>query len=74
MKLDNRRSKNQAEQLGIVKTLKVIETQQVNYNEHSTAVIYTDSKIPLNSIKSAKNHKQLVEDVRNRAVISNKKN
>jgi len=60
--------------LGIVKTLKVIETQQVNDNEHSTAVIYTDSKISLNSIRSAKNHNQLIEEVRNRAVNLNKKN
>ena len=56
--------------MGIVKTLKVIETQQVNDNERSTAVIYTDSKISLNSIRSAKNHNQLVEEVRNRAVTS----
>ena len=56
-----------------MKALEVVETQQVNDNEHSTAVIYTDSKISLNSIRNAKNHNQLVEEVRNRAVTSNKK-
>jgi len=50
-KLDNRCSNNQAEQLAIVKGLKVIETKQVNHNEHRTAVIYVDSKITLDSIK-----------------------
>jgi len=38
-KLDNRCSNNQAGQLAIVKALKLIETQQLNDNEHRTAVI-----------------------------------
>ena len=43
-KLGNRCSNNQAKQPAKVKALEVIETQQVNHNEHGTAVIYTDSK------------------------------
>jgi hypothetical protein len=43
-RLDNKCSNNQAEQLAIVKALEVIQKQQVNNNEHRTAVIYTDSK------------------------------
>ena len=72
-KLDNRCSNNQAEQLAIVKALEVIETQQVNQNEHRTTVIYTDSKITLDSIRSTKNHNHLVEEIRNRTVTLTKR-
>jgi ribonuclease HI len=72
-KLENRCSNNQAEQLAIIKALEVIESQQENHNEHRTAVIYTDSKITLDSIRSAKNH-NLVEEIRKRTVTLKKKN
>jgi len=52
-KLDNRCSNNQAEQLATVKALEAIEAQQVNHNKKKTVVIYTDSKITLDSISSA---------------------
>jgi ribonuclease HI len=71
--LDNRCSNNQAEQLAIVKALEVLETQQVNNNEHRKAVIYTDSKITLDSIRSTKNHNLLVEEIRRRAVTLEKR-
>jgi ribonuclease HI len=74
LKLDIRCSNNQAEQLATVKALEVIESQQENHNKHTTAVIYMDSKITLDSIRSAKNHKHLVEEIRKRAVTLNKKN
>ena len=74
LKLDNRCSNNQAEQLAIVKELEVIESQQENHNGHGTAVIYTDSKITLDSIRSAKNHNHLVEEIRKTALTLNKKN
>jgi ribonuclease HI len=70
-KLDNRCSNNQAEQL---RALEAIETQQVNYNEHRTVVIHTDSKITLDSIREAKNHNHLVEEIRKRTVNLNKQN
>jgi len=73
-KLDNKYSNNQAEQLAIVKALEVIQTQQVNHNEHRTAVIYTDSKITLDSVRSAINHIHLVEEIRKRAVALKKNN
>jgi len=41
-------------QLAIVKALEFIGRQQVNLNEHRTAVIYTDNKITLYSIKKEK--------------------
>jgi hypothetical protein len=38
--------------------------QQVKNNEPGRAGIYTDSKITLGSIRSAKNHEHLVEGIR----------
>jgi len=73
-KLDNRCCNNQAEQLAIIKALEVIESQQENHNERRTAVIYTDIKKTLDSIRSAKNHNHLIEEIRNRAATLNKKN
>jgi hypothetical protein len=40
----------------------------------TNTVIYTDSKITLDSIRSAKNHNYLVEEIRKRAVSLNKRN
>jgi ribonuclease HI len=51
-KLHNRCSNNQAEQLAIVIALEVIQTQQENSNEDRKAVMYTDSKITLDSSSS----------------------
>jgi hypothetical protein len=45
-----------------------LETQTANHNAHKTAVIYTDSKITKDSIRSAKNHNYLVEEIRKSAV------
>jgi ribonuclease HI len=48
-KLDNRCSNNQAEQLAIVKALEEIEgTTQITRNQR-TAIIYTDSRITIDS-------------------------
>ena len=73
-KVYNRCSNNQVEQLAIVKALGVIEKQQVNHNEHRTAVIYTDRKLNLDSLRSAKKHNHFLEEIRKRAVTLNKKN
>jgi ribonuclease HI len=62
-KLDNRCSNNHVEKLTIVKALEIIENQQVNQNEHNAAVIYRDSKITLDSIRSAKSHNYIVEEI-----------
>jgi ribonuclease HI len=48
--------------------------QQVKNNKSGTAIIYTDSKITLDSIRSAKNPDHLVEEIRKTAVTLNKKN
>jgi ribonuclease HI len=58
----------------IVKALEAIEMQTANHNANKTAVIYTDSKITMDSIRSAKNHTHLVEEIRKRAVHLNKRN
>jgi ribonuclease HI len=71
-KLDNRCSNNQAE-LANVKALEVTEKQQVNNNEHRKAVIYMDSNITLDKIRSAKNHNHLVDEIRKPAVALSKK-
>jgi ribonuclease HI len=73
-KLDKRCSNNQAEQLAIMKALEVLETQTANHNAHKIAVIYTDSKITMESIRSAKNHTHLIEEIRKRTVNLNKNN
>jgi ribonuclease HI len=73
-KLENRCFNNQAEQLAILKALEAIEMQQVNYNEQRTAVIHTDSKITLDSIRNTINHNHLVEEIRKRTVNLNKQN
>ena len=53
--LGYRRSINQGEHQAIVKALEDIQTELVNHNEHRSEGIYTDSKITLDSIRSAKN-------------------
>jgi ribonuclease HI len=73
-KLENRCSYNQAEQRAILKALAAIETKQVNYNEHRTVVIHTDSKITLDSIRNAKNHNHLLKEIRKSTVNLNKHN
>jgi ribonuclease HI len=73
-KLDKRCSNNQDEQLAIVKALEALDTQTANHNAHKTAVIYTDSKITMDLIRSAKNHNYLVEEIRKRPVNLNKNN
>jgi ribonuclease HI len=67
-KLDNRCTNSQAEQLAVLKPLEAIETQLVEYKVHKTAVIYTESNITLDLIRSAKNHVLLVEEIRKRTV------
>jgi ribonuclease HI len=73
-KLENRCSNNQAEQLAIIKALEAIQKQQVNYNEHRTVVIHMDSNITLDSLRNAKNHNHLVEQIRKKTVNLNKQN
>jgi len=65
-KLDNRCSKNQAEQLAILKALEAIESIEITDNSSRSATIFTDSRISIDSLKNANNHSYLVEDLRNK--------
>jgi ribonuclease HI len=65
-KLDSRCSNNQAEQLAIVKALETLETIEIEEIKPHTAIILTDSRISLDSIKNGYNHSHLTEETRKR--------
>ena len=73
-RLDDRCTTNQAVQLAIVKALEAIGTQQAIHDENRTVVVYTDSKVTLESIRNAKNHNHLIEQIRKIVVNLHKKN
>jgi hypothetical protein len=52
--LHNRCSKNQAEQLPIVKELETIEKSHINVNIPRTLTVHTDSIITLQSLRKQK--------------------
>jgi ribonuclease HI len=64
LKLDNRCSNNQAEQLAIIKALETIESLHTNSINPRTATIFTDSRVTLDSLHNANNHAYLVEEIR----------
>ena len=64
LKLKPRCSNNQAEQFAILKALESIETFNKIIITPSTAIIYTDSRIALDSLQNPKNHAFLVETFR----------
>jgi len=64
LKLDNRCSNNQAEQLAILKALEVIESIEHTDNSSRTATIFPDSRISTDSLKNVNNHRYLVEESR----------
>ena len=68
LKLNPRCSNNQAEQFAILKALENIETLNNNIINPSTAIIYTDSRISLDSLQNPKNHAFLVEKIRGKIV------
>ena len=53
--LDNRSSNNQAEQLAIAEALKVIDSIHTSENSPRIAIIFTDSRITLDSLKNVNN-------------------
>jgi ribonuclease HI len=63
-KLDNRCSNNQAEHLAITKALESIDKIDITENYPRTATIFTDSGISIDTIKNAKNHSYLIEEIR----------
>jgi len=60
-KLNKRCTKNQAEQLAILRALEYTENLQP---EDKTATIYTDSRMTLDSLKNSKIHTFLIKEIR----------
>ena len=54
-KLESRCSNNQAEQLAILKALEAADGLKLNQNSSKSIVLFTDSKITLDSLKNARN-------------------
>ena len=72
--LHNRCSNNQAEQLVIVKALEKTGTLHVNYNIPRTAIVHSDNRITLQSLKNTKNHSYLIEEIRKKTTALEKRN
>jgi len=64
LKLDDRCSKNQAEQLAILKALEAIESMNRYIINPRTATIFTGSRVSLDSLHNPNNHAFLVEETR----------
>jgi ribonuclease HI len=64
LKLEDRCSNNQAEQLAIHKALEKTEMLNRENINPLTAILYTDSRVSLDSIRIPKNHSFLVEEIR----------
>ena len=64
LKLENICSNNQAEQLAIHKALEEIDLQNRHSISTATAIMYTDSRVSLNSLHNPNNHAFLVEEIR----------
>jgi hypothetical protein len=64
LRLDNRCSNNQAEQLTIIKSLEAIESIKFTDNSPRTTTVFTDSRITLDSLQNANNHAYLIEEMR----------
>jgi ribonuclease HI len=64
MKLEDRCSNNQAEQLAINKALEEIQLLNRESISPLTAIIYSDSRVSLDSLHNPNNHSFLVEEIR----------
>jgi ribonuclease HI len=64
LKLNPRCSNNQAEQFAIFKALETIESLKDKEVNPHTVIIYTDSRVSLDSLSNPKNHAHLVEKIR----------
>ena len=66
LKLDNRCSNNQAQQLAIVKALETIESLHNKVIHPRTSTIFNDGRVVLDSLRNFNNHAYLVEEIRKR--------
>jgi ribonuclease HI len=73
-RLDSKCSNNQAEQIAIINALEAVATLNIPENSPRTAMIYTDSRITLDSLQDHKNHAYLIEEIRKRAATLQESN
>jgi ribonuclease HI len=66
LKLDNRCSNNQADQLAIIKALEAIDTISIEESSPRTATVYTDRRLTIGSLRNPDNHAYLIEGIRRR--------
>jgi len=64
IKLDNRCSNNQAEQLAILKALEKLEVLNKQSINPLSTIIFTDSRFSLVSLQNYNNHGFLMEEIR----------
>jgi ribonuclease HI len=66
-KLHNNCSNNLDEQMVILKAIEAIEN--IYKDSRRTATIYTDSRVTIQSLKNHRNHTNLIEEIRNKAIV-----
>ena len=66
-RLRNNCSNNQAEQMATVKAIEAIENIYKD-SRRRKATIYTDSRVTIQSLKNHRNHKNLIEAIRKKAI------
>ena len=64
LKLDNRCSNNQAEQLAILRALEATDSPNKFSINPRTATIFTDSRVSLDSLHNPNNHAYIFEEIR----------
>ena len=63
-RLHERCSNNQAEQVAVLKALEQIQNLQLKEDEEKIAVVNTDSKVTLDTLKNRNKHSILIENIR----------
>jgi ribonuclease HI len=71
--LEKRCSNNQVEQIAIYKALEEIDLLDREGSNPLTAIIYTDSRISLDSLRNPENHSYLVEEIRRKVASLERK-
>jgi ribonuclease HI len=64
-RLHERCSNNQAEQVAVLKALEQIKSLQLKEDKEKTAVVNTDSKVTLDTLKNRHKHSLLTDNIRN---------
>ena len=64
--MDSKCSNNQAEQSAVINALEAVATLNVPQNSPRTAMVYTDSRITLDTLQSTSSHAYLIVEIRRR--------